>query len=205
MTIYKYNSDKELIKINSMLQDRFGSKGLNSAIKNNELTIEVKKNLLYNVINSLKDDKDFEFKQLIDICAVDYPEKLNRFEVVYHLLSVSLNYRIRIKLSVKDGEIIPSLVSSYSAANWYEREIWDLFGVAFSGHPDLRRILTDYGFDGHPLRKDFPLTGFVQVRYDDSEKRVVNESVNLTQDFRTFDFESPWEGSNYDDKSKSDK
>ena len=110
---------------------------------------------------------------------------------------MGLNQRIRIKVLVKDGEILPSVVSCYSAANWFEREIWDLFGIVFSGHPDLRRILTDYGFEGHPLRKDFPLTGFVEVSYDDKEKRVINQSVDLAQDFRTFDFESPWEGTEY--------
>ncbi len=158
------------------------------------------------VINFLKDDKDFQFKQLIDICGVDYPERVERFEIVYHLLSLSLNQRIRVKLSVKDGDMVPSVVSIYEAANWNEREVWDMYGVLFSNQPDLRRILTDYGFEGHPLRKDFPLSGFTQVKYDDSEKRVVNERVNLVKDFRTFDFESPWEGPEYNNLNKdSDK
>ena len=205
MAIHRYDSERQLKKLYSLILDRYGNKGLNGYVENNALIISVKKNSLYNIINSLKDDKELEFKQLIDICAVDYPEREKRFDIVYQLLSVSLNYRLRIKISVEDGELVPSIVSCYSAANWFEREIWDLFGIVFSGHPDLRRILTDYGFAGHPLRKDFPLTGFVQVKYDDTEKRVINEPVNLIQDFRVFDFESPWEGSNYPIPSKIEK
>ena len=205
MAIHRYDSERQLKKLYSLILDRYGNKGLNGYVENNALIISVKKNSLYNIINSLKDDKELEFKQLIDICAVDYPERENRFDIVYQLLSVSLNYRLRIKISVADGELVPSIVSCYSAANWFEREIWDLFGIVFSGHPDLRRILTDYGFAGHPLRKDFPLTGFVQVKYDDTEKRVINEPVNLIQDFRVFDFESPWEGGNYPIPSKTEK
>jgi|TARA_B100000749_G_scaffold95865_1_gene73250 NADH-quinone oxidoreductase subunit C len=205
MAIHRYDSERQLKKLYSLILDRYGNKGLNGYVENNALIISVKKNSLYNIINSLKDDKELEFKQLIDICAVDYPEREKRFDIVYQLLSVSLNYRLRIKISVADGELVPSIVSCYSAANWFEREIWDLFGIVFSGHPDLRRILTDYGFAGHPLRKDFPLTGFVQVKYDDTEKRVINEPVNLIQDFRVFDFESPWEGSNYPIPSKTEK
>jgi len=205
MAIHRYDSEGQLKKLYALLLDRYGNKGLNGYVENNALIISVKKSLLYNIINSFKDDKELEFKQLIDICAVDYPEKDKRFDIVYQLLSVSLNYRLRIKISVADGELVPSIVPCYSAANWFEREIWDLFGIVFSGHPDLRRILTDYGFAGHPLRKDFPLTGFVQVKYDDSEKRVINEPVSLIQDFRVFDFESPWEGSNYPVSSKTKK
>ena len=203
--MHRYDSERQLKKLYALLLDRYGNKGLNGYVENNALIISVKKSLLYNIINSFKDDKELEFKQLIDICAVDYPERDKRFDIVYQLLSVSLNYRLRIKISVADGELVPSIVPCYSGANWFEREIWDLFGIVFSGHPDLRRILTDYGFAGHPLRKDFPLTGFVQVKYDDTEKRVINEPVSLIQDFRTFDFESPWEGSDYSIPPKTEE
>ena len=204
--VYKENYNQRHINIQKILIERFGGRGLETYIKSDELTVILSKSILIKVINFLKDDKDFQFKQLIDICGVDYPNRVERFEIVYHLLSLSLNQRIRVKLSVKDGDMVPSVVSIYEAANWYEREVWDLYGVIFSNHPDLRRILTDYGFEGHPLRKDFPLSGFTQVKYDDSEKRVVKERVNLVQDFRTFDFESPWEGPEYNNLNKdSDK
>ena len=197
MNDYKYSSNSKLKKLTAIIKEKFGKREYSYNISNNQLCIKIKKDILIYVLNTLKEDKDLDFKQLIDICAVDYPNKEDRFEIVYHLLSLGLNQRIRIKVLVKDGEILPSVVSCYSAANWFEREIWDLFGIVFSGHPDLRRILTDYGFEGYPLRKDFPLTGFVEVSYDDIEKRVINHSVDLTQDFRTFDFESPWEGTEY--------
>ena len=197
MNDYNYSSNSKLKKLTAIIKEKFGKREYSYNISNNQLCIKVKKDILIYVLNTLKEDKDLDFKQLIDICAVDYPNKEDRFEIVYHLLSLGLNQRIRIKVLVKDGEIIPSVVSCYSAANWFEREIWDLFGIVFSGHPDLRRILTDYGFEGYPLRKDFPLTGFVEVSYDDKEKRVINQSVDLAQDFRTFDFESPWEGTEY--------
>ena len=197
MNDYNYSSNSKLKKLTAIIKEKFGKREYSYNISNNQLCIKVKKDILIYVLNTLKEDKDLDFKQLIDICAVDYPNKEDRFEIVYHLLSLGLNQRIRIKVLVKDGEILPSVVSCYSAANWFEREIWDLFGIVFSGHPDLRRILTDYGFEGYPLRKDFPLTGFVEVSYDDIEKRVINQSVDLTQDFRTFDFESPWEGTEY--------
>tara|TARA_B100002051_G_scaffold133815_1_gene127178 strand:+ start:484 stop:1080 length:597 start_codon:yes stop_codon:yes gene_type:complete len=192
-------------KIEKLINARFSNRGIETKIINEELTLTLSKSLLIQVVSFMRDDKDFLFKQLIDICAVDFPNRNERFEIVYHLLSVKLNQRIRVKLSVAEGDLVPSLVSLYEAANWYEREIWDLFGVMFSDHPDLRRILTDYGFQGHPLRKDFPLSGFSQVRYDDVEKRVVNENVNLVQDFRSFDFDSPWEGPEYLDKPDDDK
>ncbi len=197
MNDYNYSSNSKLKKLTAIIKEKFGKREYSYNISNNQLCIKVKKDILIYVLNTLKEDKDLDFKQLIDICAVDYPNKEDRFEIVYHLLSLGLNQRIRIKVLVKDGEILPSVVSCYSAANWFEREIWDLFGIVFSGHPDLRRILTDYGFEGYPLRKDFPLSGFVEVSYDDKEKRVINQSVDLTQDFRTFDFESPWEGTEY--------
>ena len=197
MNDYNYSSNSKLKKLTAIIKEKFGKREYSYNISNNQLCIKIKKDILIYVLNTLKEDKDLDFKQLIDICAVDYPNKEDRFEIVYHLLSLGLNQRIRIKVLVKDGEILPSVVSCYSAANWFEREIWDLFGIVFSGHPDLRRILTDYGFEGYPLRKDFPLTGFVEVSYDDIEKRVINQSVDLAQDFRTFDFESPWEGTEY--------
>tara|TARA_B100001175_G_scaffold276456_1_gene251919 strand:+ start:473 stop:1099 length:627 start_codon:yes stop_codon:yes gene_type:complete len=200
---YQKDYKKRHLEIQKILSERFGGRGIQTYFKNDELTVILSKSILLKVLNFLKDDKVFQFKQLIDLCGVDYPNRTDRFEIVYHLLSINLNQRIRIKLSVNDGDTVPSIVSLYDAANWYEREVWDLYGVIFTDHPDLRRILTDYGFEGHPLRKDFPLSGFVQVKYDDAEKRVVNEKVNLVQDFRRFDFESPWEGPEYVENNKN--
>jgi len=200
---YQDSYNKRHVDIQKILIERFAGGGLETFIKSGELTITIDKSNLIKIISFLKEDKDFQFKQLIDICGVDYPNRLERFEIVYHLLSLNLNQRIRVKLSVKDGDMVPSIVTIFEAANWHEREVWDLYGVIFSDHPDLRRILTDYGFEGHPLRKDFPLSGFTQVKYDDSEKRVINEKVNLVQDFRSFDFESPWEGPEYNYPGKS--
>ena len=145
----------------------------------------------------LRDDSNCLFKVLVDVCGVDYPERTKRFDIVYNLLSMRFNQRIRIKIRASEDDLVPSVVGVFSSANWYVREVWDLFGVMFSDHPDLRRILTDYGFDGHPMRKDFPLTGHVEVRYDEARKRVVYEPVKLTQAFRSFDFMSPWEGAEY--------
>jgi NADH-quinone oxidoreductase subunit C len=159
-----------------------------------ELMLVVKRDAIVNLLTWLRDDPTCLFKMLIDICGVDYPERTQRFDVVYHLLSLKHNRRIRIKVRTDEATPVPSVVSVFSAAGWFEREAWDLYGIAFSDHPDLRRILTDYGFDGHPLRKDFPLTGHVEVRYDEEQKRVVYEKVKLQQDFRSFDFLSPWEG-----------
>ena len=183
---YQKDYKNRHLEIQKILSERFGGRGIQTYFENDELTVILSKSILLKVLNFLKDDKVFQFKQLIDLCGVDYPNRTDRFEIVYHLLSINLNQRIRIKLSVNDGDTVPSIVSLYDAANWYEREVWDLYGVIFTDHPDLRRILTDYGFEGHPLRKDFPLSGFVQVKYDDAEKRVVNEKVNLVQDFRSF-------------------
>ncbi len=168
-----------------------------SSIVHGELTLEVDAEDILKVLKFLRDDSSCRFSCFIDICGVDYPQRENRFDVVYHLLSPTQNQRIRVKLEVNESRQVPSVVSIFAAAEWYEREAFDLYGILFSGHPDLRRILTDYGFRGHPLRKDFPLTGYVEVRYDDEEKRVVYEPVNLTQEFRSFDFESPWEGAQY--------
>jgi NADH-quinone oxidoreductase subunit C len=162
-----------------------------------ELSVVVSRDRIADVLTKLRDDAACQFEVLIDICGVDYPERADRFDVVYHLLSPRLNQRIRIKIATGETTPVPSVNDVFPAANWYEREAYDLYGIRFTGHPDLRRILTDYGFQGHPLRKDFPLTGYVEVRYDDEKKRVVYEPVKLTQEFRDFDFESPWEGPNY--------
>lgn len=171
-----------------------------------ELTILAKAADIVKVATFLRDDPACQFVSIIDISAVDWPNREQRFDVAYHLLSPRLNQRIRVKVPTDEVTPVPSLVDVYAGANWYERETFDLYGVLFTGHPDMRRILTDYGFEGHPLRKDFPLTGFVEVRYDDEQKRVVYEKVRLAQEFRTFDFLSPWEGTNYvlpgDEKAK---
>jgi NADH-quinone oxidoreductase subunit C len=170
---------------------------LEKAIALDELTLVVAPADIVRVLTALRDDSQCLFEVLIDICGVDYLEREKRFEVVYHLLSPRRNQRIRIKCETDEDTAVPSAVQVFPAANWFEREAYDLYGILFSGHPDLRRILTDYGFQGHPMRKDFPLTGYVEVRYDDDQKRVVNEPVKLTQEFRSFDFESPWEGVEY--------
>ncbi len=159
-----------------------------------ELMVTARPDSLVKVMRFLRDDSQCLFKCLVDVCGADYPERERRFDVVYNLLSVAHNQRIRVKVPVGENEPVPSVTSLFPSAGWFERETWDLYGVYFSDHPDLRRILTDYGFEGHPLRKDFPLTGHVEVRYDDEQQRVVYEPVHLTQEFRTFDFLSPWEG-----------
>ncbi|MBL8663236.1 MAG: NADH-quinone oxidoreductase subunit C [Candidatus Odyssella sp.] len=163
-------------------------------VKHGELTIVVNRPAIAKVLKTLRDDADFRFTILVDLCGADWPEREQRFDVVYHLLSLSQNQRIRVKVTTDEDTPVPSVTGVFSSAGWYEREAWDLYGILFADHPDLRRILTDYGFEGHPLRKDFPLTGFVEVRYDEEQKRVVYEKVKLTQDFRSFDFLSPWEG-----------
>lgn len=162
-----------------------------------ETSITIAASRIVDVMRLLRDDERFQYEVLIDLAGVDYPARARRFDVVYHLLSPRLNQRLRVKIEADDVTPVPSIVDVHPSANWYEREAYDMYGILFSGHPDLRRLLTDYGFNGHPLRKDFPLTGNVEVRYDDEKKRVVYEPVKLTQDFRTFDFESPWEGAEY--------
>jgi NADH-quinone oxidoreductase subunit C len=159
-----------------------------------ELTLEAEAARVAEVLTFLRDDPDCQFFCFTDLSGVDYPQREKRFDVVYLLLSPKLNRRIRVKIATDEATPAPSIISVFPAADWYEREAYDMFGILFDGHPDLRRILTDYGFDGHPLRKDFPMTGFVEVRYDDEEKRVRYEPVKLTQEFRQFDFLSPWEG-----------
>jgi len=172
-----------------------------------ELTVSVEPGNLIEVATFLRDDPRCQFISIIDISGADYPSRARRFDVVCHLLSPKQNVRIRLKVQADEETLVPSLTAVYPGADWYERETYDLYGVLFSGHPDLRRILTDYGFEGHPLRKDFPLTGFVEVRYDDEAKRVIYEPVELKQEFRNFDFLSPWEGTDYvlpgDEKAKT--
>jgi NADH-quinone oxidoreductase subunit C len=159
-----------------------------------ELIITVRAVSIVKILTFLRDDVNFQFKQLMDVCGVDYPDREPRFEVVYNLLSLTQNSRIRVKVPVDTDLQVPSVTGVFSSANWWEREAWDLLGIYFSGHPDLRRIMSDYGFEGHPLRKDFPLTGYLEVRYDEEQKRIVYEPVKLQQEFRRFDFLSPWEG-----------
>ncbi len=159
-----------------------------------ELILHVDRSAIPSVLMFLRDDINCQFKLLMELCGVDYPEREDRFEIVYCLLSLTQNHRIRLKTRTSENNAVPSATGIFSAATWWEREVWDMFGVYFSDHPDLRRILTDYGFEGHPLRKDFPLTGYVEIRYDDEQKRVVYEPVKLMQEFRNFDFLSPWEG-----------
>ncbi|WP_299616195.1 NADH-quinone oxidoreductase subunit C [Pelagibius sp.] len=167
---------------------------LSQDIGHGQLNLHIKRPSLLKVLTFLRDDQNCQFKQLVDVTAVDRPEQPDRLELVYNLLSLKLNQRIRVKLTTDERNPVDSASGVFSSAIWMEREAWDMFGIFFSGHPDLRRILTDYGFEGHPLRKDFPLTGFKEVRYDQEQKRVVYEPVNLPQEFRRFDFLSPWEG-----------
>ena len=164
------------------------------SIAHDELMVTAQAEQIVKVVTFLRDDPMCLFKVLVDICGTDYPERPKRFDVVYNLLSLVHNQRIRIKVEADDETPVPSITGVHNSANWFEREIWDMYGVMFSDHPDLRRLLTDYGFEGHPLRKDFPLTGFVETRYDEERKRVVYDPVKLSQEFRKFDFLSPWEG-----------
>ncbi|GAA0568275.1 NADH-quinone oxidoreductase subunit C [Caenispirillum bisanense] len=163
-------------------------------VQKGELIVSVLRSAIVKVLSFLRDDSNCMFKQLVAICGVDYPEREERFEVVYALLSMKHNQRIRVKVTTDEATAVPTVVPVFSTAGWFEREVWDMYGVIFAENPDLRRILTDYGFEGHPLRKDFPLTGYVELRYDDEQKRVVYEPVKLVQDFRSWDFLSPWEG-----------
>jgi NADH-quinone oxidoreductase subunit C len=162
-----------------------------------ELTLLANRSSIVDIARWLRDDEAWRFISIIDICGVDFPERLERFDVVYHFLSPTRNVRVRVKIMADDVTPVPSITSVFPGADWFEREAYDLYGVLFTGHPDLRRLLTDYGFDGHPLRKDFPLTGFVEVRYDEERKRVIYEPVRLQQEFRSFDYLSPWEGTDY--------
>ena len=180
-------------KINSELTTKINK----SEIKHNQIYLETDKDDLIDVILFLKTNSDAKFRQLIDITVIDYPENNPRFQIVYLFLSHEYNHRLVLKYSIAENEIIPSVTSIFPAANWMEREVFDMYGVSFKDHPDLRRILTDYGFEGHPLRKDFPLTGHTEVRYSEELKKVINEPVKLEQNYRNFDYESPWEGTKY--------
>ena len=166
---------------------------LSVSVEKGEVVAHARADAIVEIMTVLRDDERLRFDQCMDICGVDWPERAARFDVVYNLLSVALNQRVRVVVQVAEGEAVPSVVSVWPMATWWEREAWDLFGIPFRNQPDLRRILTDYGFDGHPLRKDFPLTGYTEVRYDEERKQVIYEPVHLTQEFRSFDFLSPWE------------
>jgi NADH-quinone oxidoreductase subunit C len=186
--------DDALNELGAYLADRLGPALVSSRVALGELSIEVDRKQLIPTLELLRDDPNCRFGCLIDICGVDYPDREQRFDVVFHLLSPWHNRRLRVRVKTDEETPVPSAVRVFAAANWFEREAYDLYGILFSGHPDLRRLLTDYGFEGHPLRKDFPLTGFVELRYDDELKRVVYEPVKLMQEYRSFDFLSPWEG-----------
>ncbi|MFC2967221.1 NADH-quinone oxidoreductase subunit C [Acidimangrovimonas pyrenivorans] len=170
---------------------------LSTQVAFGELTVEVTLASIPSFIEFLRSDSACQFSTLVDVTAVDHPERPARFDVVYHFLSMYQNHRIRVKVAVREDEMVPSITGVHPSAGWFEREVFDMFGILFSGHPDLRRLLTDYGFRGHPLRKDFPTTGYTEVRYDEAEKRVVYEPVSLVQEYRQFDFMSPWEGAEY--------
>jgi len=182
--------------LESMVQDlraRFGDQIQDITIVNGEITLLTEAGKLVGMLTALRDGEEMRFTELVDVCGVDYPHREKRFDLVYHLLSITNNRRLRIKVMLGEDEVAPSVSAVFPSAIWFEREAFDMYGIAFSDHPDLRRILTDYGFEGHPLRKDFPLTGHVELRYSEEHKRVVYEPVQLAQDFRTFDFSSPWE------------
>jgi NADH-quinone oxidoreductase subunit C len=198
---------EQLTELGEHIAARAGQAISGWTVKLGELTVEADRDRIVPLIKLMRDDPRCKFEVLIDICGVDYPARPDRFDVVYHLLSPRLNQRIRLRVMTDEDTPVPSLVEVFPAANWFEREAYDMYGILFSGHPDLRRLLTDYGFQGYPLRKDFPLTGYVEVRYDDEQKRVVYEPVKLVQEFRSFDFMSPWEGAEYvlpgDEKAKA--
>ncbi len=187
----------DLLKLEKLINSELSSKVQNSFIKNRELMIEANENDLTEVIQFLKSNEKCKFRQLIDIAGVDYPYEEKRFKLVYLFLSHQFNLRIKLSINFQPNQVIASITKIFPSANWMEREVFDMYGIKFKNHPDLRRILTDYGFKGHPLRKDFPLTGFNEVRYSEKEKKVVYEPVKLEQNYRNFDFESPWEGTSY--------
>ncbi len=186
-----------LLELGAMIALKQADAVQSTAVAFGELTVTANLAHLKDLVEFLRDDASCRFSSLVDITAVDLPERVARFDVVYHFLSMYRNQRIRVKVAVREDEMVPSIAGLHPSANWFEREVFDMFGILFSGHPDLRRILTDYGFRGHPLRKDFPTTGYVEVRYDEAEKRVVYEPVKLVQEYRQFDFMSPWEGAEY--------
>jgi NADH-quinone oxidoreductase subunit C len=190
-------TDKALTELGEAISASLENEVLNFVVAKGELTITVRAEHIIKALTFLRDDKECSFKQLIDLCGVDYPERSKRFDVVYHLVSYPLNQRIRVKVETDEDTPVPSVVDVFPAANWFEREAWDMYGIFFSDHPDLRRMLSDYGFQGHPLRKDFPVSGYVEVRYSEEEGRIVYEPVQLTQENRNFDFMSPWETAKY--------
>ncbi len=200
--------DETLDRLGQTIKSALGASVTSYEVARGELTIAAKATDLIKVVAFLRDDPACQFINIIDITAVDWPAREQRFDVVYHFLSPRLNQRVRLKVATDETTPVPSLIDLFRGADWFERETYDLYGVLFTGHPDMRRILTDYGFEGHPLRKDFPLTGFVEVRYDDEQKRVVYDKVSLAQEFRSFDFLSPWEGTDYvlpgDEKAKAE-
>lgn len=199
--------EEALVDLSTYLQERFTDDVINVKLAYGELTLTVSVEKLISILTFLRDDVQCQFINLTDISGVDYPQREKRFEVVYQLLSPRQNLRIRVKIEADEDTMVPSAVGVFSGADWFEREAYDMYGILFTGHPDLRRILTDYGFEGYPLRKDFPLTGFVEVRYSNEAKRVIYEPVELRQEFRNFDFLSPWEGTDYvlpgDEKAKA--
>ena len=188
---------ENLNKLEKLINSELSSKIQNSLIENKELLIEINENDLIQIVQLLKSDEKFKFRQLIDIAGVDYPDEDKRFKLVYLFLSHENNNRLKLSIKFDTKQVINSITKIFPSANWMEREVFDMYGIKFKNHPDLRRILTDYGFKGHPLRKDFPLTGFNEVRYSEKEKKVIYEPVKLEQNFRNFDFESPWEGTEY--------
>jgi NADH-quinone oxidoreductase subunit C len=189
--------NEALDKLGATIVGALAGSVLRHRVEHGELTITANARDIVKVATFLRDDERCQFWSIVDVTAIDWPGRACRFDVVYHFLSPKQNQRLRVKVEVDERTPVPSLIEVFPGANWFERETYDLYGVLFSGHPDMRRLLTDYGFEGHPLRKDFPLTGFVEVRYDDEQKRVVYEPVRLTQEFRSFDFLSPWEGPGY--------
>ncbi len=188
------STNESLIDVAEHVAESLGGAIVSHEIIKDEVILTAQASEISRVLQFLRDDIECQFKMLISICGVDYPEREKRFDVVYNLLSLTQNNRMRVKLHVTEDELVPTATKIFSTAGWFEREAWDMYGIYFDGHTDLRRILTDYGFEGHPLRKDFPLTGHVELRYDEEQRRVVYEPVHLTQDFRTFDYLSPWEG-----------
>ena len=200
--------DDTLERLGQTIRNALGASVAGYTVANGELTLNAKAADVVPVAKFLRDDPACQFINIIDVTAVDWPSREKRFDVVYHFLSPRLNQRVRIKIETDETTPVPSLIDVFKGADWFERETYDLYGVLFTGHPDMRRLLTDYGFEGHPLRKDFPLTGFVEVRYDDEQKRVVYDKVALAQEFRSFDFLSPWEGTDYvlpgDEKAKAE-
>lgn len=186
--------DDSLLDLAEYIEEKLEKKITGHVFERDELVLTANANDMTDVLQFLRDDRECQFTTLIDVFGVDYPERSERFDVIYTLLSMRQNNRARVKVKIREDEIMPSVTEIFSSAGWFEREVWDMYGILFAGNNDLRRILTDYGFEGHPQRKDFPLTGYVELRYDEEEKRVVYEPVKLTQDFRRFDFVSPWEG-----------